>query len=103
SSCKRSRTQSRDLLKLRFIAKIAPGELKQINYKNHNTTRFTASPLPPDPIGRMDKDSVSPAARDAVINGDVSNDEHSIGSDVAADLAQDGDSMDSEREALNLV
>jgi hypothetical protein len=40
---------------------------------------------------------------DAGLNGDVSNDEHSISSDVAADLAQDGDSMDSEREALNLV
>lgn len=40
---------------------------------------------------------------DAGLNGDISNDEHSISSDVAADLAQDGDSMDSEREALNLV
>jgi hypothetical protein len=40
---------------------------------------------------------------DAGLNGDVSNDEHSISSDVAADLAQDGDSIDSEREALNLV
>ena len=33
----------------------------------------------------------------------MSNDEHSISSDAAADLTQDGDSMDSEREALNLV
>jgi hypothetical protein len=40
---------------------------------------------------------------DGGLNGDVSNDEHSISSDVAADLPQDGDSMDSEREALNLV
>jgi hypothetical protein len=40
---------------------------------------------------------------DAGLNGDVSNDEHSISSDAAADLTQDGDSMDSEREALNLV
>jgi hypothetical protein len=40
---------------------------------------------------------------DAGLNGDASNDEHSISSDAAADLTQDGDSMDSEREALNLV
>ncbi|XP_069687022.1 POU domain protein 2-like isoform X3 [Periplaneta americana] len=57
----------------------------------------------PDPIGRMDKDPVSPTTRDAGLNGDVSNDDHSISSDVAADIAQDGDSMDSDREALNLV
>ncbi|XP_069687024.1 POU domain protein 2-like isoform X5 [Periplaneta americana] len=57
----------------------------------------------PDPIGRMDKDPVSPTTRDAGLNGDVSNDDHSISSDVAADIAQDGDSMDSDREALNLL
>lgn len=57
----------------------------------------------PDPIDRTDIHPLSPAARDAGLNGDVSNDEHSISSDAAADLTQDGDSMDSEREALNLV
>lgn len=40
---------------------------------------------------------------DAGLNGEVSNDEHSVSSDVPADLAHDGDSVDSEREALNLV
>ncbi|XP_021925412.1 POU domain, class 2, transcription factor 2-like [Zootermopsis nevadensis] len=56
-----------------------------------------------DPIGRMDVDPVSPATRDAGLNGEVSNDDHSISSDVPPDLAHDGDSVDSEREALNLV
>lgn len=40
---------------------------------------------------------------DAGLNGEVSNDDHSISSDVPPDLAHDGDSVDSEREALNLV
>jgi hypothetical protein len=40
---------------------------------------------------------------DAGLNGEVSNDDHSISSDVPPDLTHDADSVDSEREALNLV
>lgn len=42
---------------------------------------------------------------DPGMNGDLSNDssQDSLGSDGVADLSQDGDSMDSEKGALNLV
>jgi len=66
-----------------------------------------ASALSPDDIRLQPHLAIltlmSAVISDAGLNGDVSNDEHSISSDAAADLVQDGDSMDSEREALNLV
>ncbi|XP_067010234.2 protein nubbin [Anabrus simplex] len=56
-----------------------------------------------DPMSRTEKDPSPSPTRGTPLNGDLSADERSVGSDAAADLAQDADSGDSDREALNLV
>lgn len=67
------------------------------------STGLRSSPVSRNTRHRRHVGTDNASVSGAGLNGDVSNDEHSISSDAAADLTQDGDSMDSEREALNLV